>query len=52
MTTAPDPDPAHATAAPPLRVDPGDAAGRLLAALLAAGGLTQQVREAALAETR
>jgi hypothetical protein len=51
MTTAPQSDPAHTSAAPPLRVDPGDAAGRLLAALLAAGGVTQQVSEAALAET-
>jgi hypothetical protein len=51
MTIAPESEPDHPSAAPPLRVDPGDAAGRLLAALLAAGGVTQQVAEPALAET-
>jgi hypothetical protein len=51
MTTAPKSDPDHPSAAPPLRVDPGDAAGRLLAALLTAGGLTQPASEPALAET-
>jgi hypothetical protein len=50
MTTAPESDPDHPSAAPPLRVDPDDGAGRLLAALLAVGGVTRPDAEPALAE--
>jgi hypothetical protein len=51
MTIAPETDPDHQCAAPPLRVDSDDAAGRLLSALLAVGGVTRPVADAALAET-
>jgi hypothetical protein len=51
MTTAPEPEPDHSSAAPPLRVDSDDGPGRLLAALLAVGGVTRPVAESALAET-
>ena len=44
-----DPDPGHPR--PPLAVAADDAAGQLLAAMLAASGLTEPAAEPALAET-
>ena len=44
-----DPDPGHPR--PPLAVAADDAAGHLLAAMLAASGLTEPAAEPALAET-
>ncbi len=44
-----DPDPGHPR--PPLAVAADDAAGQLLAAMLAAAGLTEPAAEPVLAET-
>jgi hypothetical protein len=50
MTIAPEPDPDHPRVADPVPAD--DAAGRLLAAMLAAAGVSEPAAEPALAETR
>ncbi len=50
MPTAPEPEPDHTPKPAALAVADDDAAGRLLAAMLAAAGVTQPVAEPSLAE--
>ena len=51
MPIAPEPDSTPGHPRPPLEVPAGDAAGHLLAAMLAASGLTEPAAGPALAET-